>query len=97
MVLNGMSVPLHIEHVLKMPESRLKGWWGFLCEVICVALHHPCQAIECNLKATIRYGKQGKEKYKMSFNGKITANIQPNGQFLGNYIQWDAPKIETHS
>jgi len=53
----------------------------------------PCQAIECILKISIRYGKRGKEKYKMSFNGKVTANIQPNGQLLGNYIQWDPPVI----
>ena len=53
----------------------------------------PCQSTDCTLKLTIRYGRVGKEKYKASFNGKITAHIQPNGQFLGNYIQWDAPKI----
>jgi hypothetical protein len=52
-----------------------------------------CDHLEGRIDMTICYGKQGKERYKLGFKGKVEIFIETNGVVRALYTHWDTNQV----
>jgi hypothetical protein len=49
-----------------------------------------CRRLEGRCYMSIRYGRPGKERYRLDLRlKKVDIHLQPNGMYAGNYTEWE--------
>ena len=77
----------------KEPVTILPGNTVFMCDEPIAMESHLCGRLEGRMDIIVKYGKPGKEKFELSFNGRVEIFMTAEGLVQATYTHWDSNQI----